>query len=247
MYRTQDIAALVGLQPNTVRIYEDWGFISPVPRQANNYRVFLKKHLLQLKIAKRLFRCEIVQGNLRYRARQIVYACAVEDYHRARELTSEYLDHLKIEYEQAVAAARVVERWLRKTVPEYPTTYSRRQAAEILKTTPEALRNWERNGLIAVPRNAKGYRRYGTPEMERLQVIRGLRSAHYSINAILRLLRQIHQPDPDIVGLLDTPDPDDDIRSVTDQLISSLRSAIADASDVLQWLDDEHPIGSNTI
>ncbi len=244
MYRTKQIANLVGLHPNTIRIYEDWGFISPVPRQANNYRVYSQTHLLQLQIAKRLFRCEIVQGNLRYRARQIVYACGGENFAQARGLTEQYIHHLETEYQQALAAAQVVERWLAQQVPQSSTTYSRRQAARILETTPEALRSWERNGLISIPRNTEGHRRYGAAEMERLQVIRGLRSAHYSISAILRLLSQIHQPDPDVVGLLDTPNTDEEISHVTDRLISSLCAAKADAADVLAWLHDACTKGS---
>ena len=74
MYKTKEIAALVGVHPNTVRIYEEWGFISPVPRQANGYRIYSDIHLFQLKVARTLFRCEIVQGDLRKRARAIVYA-----------------------------------------------------------------------------------------------------------------------------------------------------------------------------
>ena len=244
MYRTKQIADLVGLHPNTIRIYEEWGFISPVPRQANNYRVYSQTHLLQLQIAKRLFRCEIVQGNLRHRARQIVYSCAGENYTLAGELTEQYMQHLETEYQQAVSAAQVVERWLARRVPQSSTTYSRRQAARILQTTPEALRSWERNGLISIPRNTEGHRRYGAAEMERLQIIRGLRSAHYSISAVLRLLSQIHQPDPDVVGLLDTPNTDEEISHVTDRLISSLSSAKADAADVLAWLHDQDKKGS---
>ena len=30
--RTSDIAQAVGVHPNTVRLYEDWGYIPPAPR-----------------------------------------------------------------------------------------------------------------------------------------------------------------------------------------------------------------------
>ena len=56
--------------------------------------------------------------------------------------------------------------------------------ALLLNTTPEAVPNWERNGLITVPRLSNGKRVYGEKELEELRVIRSLRSAHYSINAI---------------------------------------------------------------
>lgn len=233
MYKTKEIAALVGVHPNTVRIYEEWGFISPVPRQANGYRSYSDIHLFQLKVARTLFRCEIVQGDLRKRARAIVYACGKENFTKAKELTIDYLANLEREYDHALSAAKVVEKWLREEPTVSTRTYSRKDVALLLDTTSEAIRNWERNGLITVPRLHNGNRAYGERELEQLRVIRSLRSAHYSINAILRLLKQIHQPSPDIVAILNTPSDEEYIVSVTDQLGKSLIDAIADAKDTL--------------
>lgn len=233
MYKTKEIAALVGLHPNTVRIYEEWGFISPVPRQANGYRIYSDIHLFQLKVARTLFRCEIVQGDIRKRARAIVYACGKEDFTKAEELTKDYLTNLEREYVHALSATKVVEKWLREDPTVSKRTYSRKDVALLLDTTAEAVRNWERNGLITVPRLDNGNRAYGEKELEQLRVIRSLRSAHYSINAILRLLKQIHQPSPDISAILNTPTDEEYIVSVTDQLGKSLLDAIADAKDTL--------------
>lgn len=233
MYKTKEIAALVGIHPNTVRIYEDWGFISPVPRQANGYRIYSDIHLFQLKVARTLFRCEIVQGDIRKRARAIVYACGKEEFTKAKKLTREYLTSLEREYVHALSATKVVEKWLRESPAVSKHTYSQKEVAMLLDVTSEAVRNWERNGLITVPRLDNGNRAYGERELEQLQVIRSLRSAHYSINAILRLLNQIQQPSPDIVAILNTPTDGEDIVSVTDQLGKSLLDAITDAKSTL--------------
>lgn len=233
MYKTKEIASLVVIHPNTVRVYEEWGFISPVPRQANGYRIYSDTHLFQLKVARTLFRCEIVQGNLRKMAREIVYACGNENFAEAEELTQEYLTKLEREYVHALSAAKIVEKWLKEKQTISIHTYSRKEAAFILDTTSEPIRNWERNGLISVPRTYNGTRVYGEKELDQLRVIRSLRSAHYSINAILRLLKQIHQPTPDIVAILNTPTDDEYIVSVTDQLGKSLLDAIADTKEAL--------------
>lgn len=240
MYKTKEIAALVGIHPNTVRIYEKWGFISPVPRQANGYRIYSNIHLFQLKVARTLFRCEIIQGNLRTKARAIVYACGKEDFTTAKQLTIDYLANLESEYNHALSATKVVEKWLRKESTINSCTYSRKEVALLLDITPEAIRNWERNGLITVPRLPNGKRVYGEKELEQLQVIRSLRSAHYSINAILRLLKQIQQPSPDIFAILNTPTDEEDIVSVTDQLGKSLLNAIADAKETLALFHEKN-------
>jgi DNA-binding transcriptional MerR regulator len=54
------------------------------------------------------------------------------------------------------------------------------------------LRNWERNGLLTVPRDpANGYRLYGSAEFGRLRVIRMLVRCGFSLMAILQMLQQI--------------------------------------------------------
>ncbi|MEC2074056.1 MerR family transcriptional regulator [Alkalihalophilus marmarensis] len=231
MYRTKEMAQLVGVHPNTVRIYEDWGYISPVPRKENGYRFYSEVHLLQMKIARLLFTCEIVQGDMRNRARQIVYASGKEDFQGSLQLTTQYISHLETEYHHAVKAADVVEKWLRKESVQGNQTYSRKEVAKLLSVTSEALRNWERNGLISVPRLENGFRVYGEKEVEQLRVIRSLRQAHYSLNAILRLFSTIKHRGSAVIEILDTPSESEDIVSVTDQLITSLTLAITYADD----------------
>ena len=48
--KTSDIAKIVGVHVNTVRLYEDKGFLSPVPRSKSGYRLFTPLHLEQMRI-----------------------------------------------------------------------------------------------------------------------------------------------------------------------------------------------------
>lgn len=237
MYRTKEIASLVRVHPNTVRVYEQWGYISPVPRLANGYRVYSDIHLFQLQIARTLFQCEIVQGDIRYRARNIVITAGREEFIAALRMTYEYLSHLESEYRHAIAAAEAVENWLHKEVPPSDKIYSRAEAALILGVTTEALRNWERNGLITIPRLENGYRRYGGKELSKLQIIRGLRSAHYSLQSILRLLCQLDRFPSDVIVTLNSPTEEEDIISVSDRLIQSLLEAIQGAKNTIILFD----------
>lgn len=71
---------------------------------------------------------------------------------------------------------------------------------------------------------------------EQLRVIRSLRGAHYSMNAILRLLQHIHEPTPNVYAILNTPSSEEDIVYVTDKLGEALQQAIEDAETVLAYL-----------
>ncbi len=44
-YTTSEVAKIIGIHPNTVRLYEEWGFISKVERKENGYRIFTDLHI----------------------------------------------------------------------------------------------------------------------------------------------------------------------------------------------------------
>jgi DNA-binding transcriptional MerR regulator len=50
--RTSDIAKAIGAHPNTVRLYEEWGFLPQVPRAPNGYRQYTEAHLDQTRLAR---------------------------------------------------------------------------------------------------------------------------------------------------------------------------------------------------
>ncbi len=82
------------------------------------------------------------------------------------------------------------------------------------------------NGLLQVKRRENGYRIYTGEDIDRLKIIRSLRCANYSLEAILNLLSVLStDPDADIAKALDTPKPDQDIISVYDKLLTSLKLA----------------------
>ena len=56
-YSTSEIAKIIKVHTNTVILYEKWGYIEPVKRKANGYRIFTQRHLEQMKIVKIALRC----------------------------------------------------------------------------------------------------------------------------------------------------------------------------------------------
>ncbi len=103
----------------------------------------------------------------------------------------------------------------------------------------DTLRNWEMNGLLTVKRRKNGYRIYTEEDIRRLKIIRSLRCANYSLEAILSMLSQLAEnPDLDIRKALDTPRPDAEIIAVCDKLITSLTSAEENARRMLCMLQN---------
>ena len=109
----------------------------------------------------------------------------------------------------------------------------------MLAVTPDMLRNWERNGLIEIPRNpGNGYRIYGPEEIGRLRVIRTLRRARYSTMAILRMLLQLDRGQREgLRHALDTPGEDEDVYYAADHWLSTLAHLEPRAEDVIVQLE----------
>jgi len=50
--RTSAVAKAIGVHPNTVRLYEAWGFLPAAPRSPSGYRLFTEAHLDQMRLAR---------------------------------------------------------------------------------------------------------------------------------------------------------------------------------------------------
>lgn len=94
------------------------------------------------------------------------------------------------------------------------------------------------NGLLTVKRKQNGYRIYTAEDVRRLKIIRSLRCANYSLAAILRMLSTLeNNPEADIRKAIDKPEENDDIISVCDELLTSLRCAEENAQIMLMQLE----------
>lgn len=240
-YTTSRIASAVGIHPNTVRLYERIGFITAPERLANGYRVFTDLHLLQVRLVRAALNVELVQNGLRREVLAIVETMASQRYDEAISLARQRIDHLRRERCAAEDALRHVRDLLTRSdgsARAERLMLTRKEAADQLDTTIDALRNWEMNGLLQVKRKQNGYRVYSAADLDRLAIIRALRAANYSLAAILRLLDALDRDaTADIGHVLDHPDPDDDILSVCDRLLTSLDAAERNAFEMIELLE----------
>ncbi|MEN7750706.1 MerR family transcriptional regulator [Clostridioides difficile] len=170
---------------------------------------------------------EVVQRGLRKDALEIVRTSANRDFDKAISLVNKYLQQLEIEKSNAEEALTIVTQILNGNTPETNKLFlTRKETAEHLNVTIDTLRNWEMNGLLKVKRKQNGYRVYTDEDIKRLKIISALRCANYSLSAILRMLNALSSnPNTNIKTVLDTPKDDDEIISVCDKLITSLKEA----------------------
>ena len=100
-YTTTEVAKIIGIHPNTVRMYEEWGLIPLAERKSNGYRVFTDFHIEQLKFARIAFRIEVLQNGLRKKVVEIIKLSANRDFDKAIMFAEEYRNQLQREKRNA--------------------------------------------------------------------------------------------------------------------------------------------------
>lgn len=218
--RTSDLARAVGIHPNTVRLYVDWGLLPPVERSPSGYRLFTQRHLDCLRLARTVYAAEYPGRHLRASGNEIIQRAVVDDWQGALEIAHAHLATVKAELKHADTVANLLEHWAQNvntSSDEDPLAI--REVAKLLGVSHDVIRNWERNGLISVRRNSyNNYRLFGKKEIERLWIIRMLSRAGYSHMAILRMFIELDGGNTrDLKKVLDTPREDEDIFTAADQ------------------------------
>ena len=238
-YTTTDVAKIIGIHPNTVRMYEEWGLIPLAERKANGYRIFTDFHIEQLKLARIAFQVEVLQNGLRKKAVEIIKLSANREFDQALLLAEEYRSQIQREQRNAEESIVIAKQILSGHAAEQTLFLKRKEVSDYLDIPMDTLRNWERNGLLQVERKQNGYRVYTSNDIAQLKMIRTLRLANYSLEAILQMLNALeHNPQADMKQILNTPQADADIVSVCDRLIISLRAAEENADKIIHIITE---------
>jgi DNA-binding transcriptional MerR regulator len=238
--RTSDLAKAIGVHVNTIRLYEAAGYLGDVPRGKNGYRQYTPMHLEQAKLIGLVLRWPYLSD--KPMLLDLVNSAAVGDYGMAMELAYKHLAYVRMERTSAEAAVEFLERWAAGHLMDRPRQQVHiSEAAQHLNVTVDMLRNWERNGLIDVPRDPTNqYRLYGTAEFGRLRVIRTLVQSGYSLMAILRMLQQFDRGKRDnLRDALNLPREDSAnewIDVIADRWLSSLMELEERAQAIIQQI-----------
>ena len=240
-YRTSQVAKIIGVHPNTIRFYEHEGLLPEIPREENGYRVYNEQHLVQLRFLRVAFRTEIISNSLRQKAVDIIKCAAEGRKEDALSMTKNYYEAIEEEEKKAEEAIMIASNFVsEENLPreDNDQLIGRKEMAEKLGITKDVLRDWERNGLIQVPKNEKGSRQYGLTEIRRLKLISILRNAHYSMMSILRMLGQLEDGEENMRKAIDTPSEDEDIVCAADSYLTALGKAKNDALEMMTILSD---------
>lgn len=236
-YTTSQLAKIIGVHPNTVRMYEDLRLIPAVSRKANGYRVFSEVHIDQFRLARMAFQIELLQSGLRKRMIEVVKLSAEGQYEQAIQRTNVYIHIAESEIVNANEAVEITNALLKSSFEEKAALLRRKEVSDILGITMDTLRNWEMNGLLKIKRKENGYRVYDSEDIKKLKIIRSLRCANYSLSAILRMMNAVFQNESaDTKQVLNTPGGSEDIVSACDKLIVSLNAAKKNAESMIHLL-----------
>jgi len=242
--RTSDIARATGIHPNTVRKYEEIGFLPRPLRAPNGYRQFTERHVDQVRLILVLMRCTWLGGTIRETALETVVRSAEGDFAAAKEAAANLLAQVVGERDRAEQAAELLAEWAARQTPDagtLPEGMNIKEAAAYLHVTAHTLRNWDRNRLVLVPRHPdSGYRVYGPAELRRLMVIRALRRAGYNLMSILNMFRQL-EADPAIdprAAIDSLPPGEEDIYHSTYRWLTKVKVFEEYARDVVARVEE---------
>jgi DNA-binding transcriptional MerR regulator len=239
--RTSDLARAVGIHPNTVRLYVDWGLIPPVERNESGYRLFTQKHLDCLRLARTIYASQYPGRDLRALGNEIIQCAVADDWQGALEKAREHLVAVKAELKQADTAADLLEHWAQNMAQDSDEDpLEIREVSKQLGVSHDVIRNWERNGLIRVRRNSyNNYRLFSKRDIERLRIIRMLSHAGYSHMAMLRMFIELDGGNTrDLKKALDTPRPDEDIFTAADNWLTTLRAQEKLAKHIIKMISE---------
>lgn len=236
--KTSEVAKIIGIHPNTVRLYEDLELIPKANRLSNGYRIFNDYHIEQFNLVRTALKVEVLQNGLRKKIINIIKLSAKGEFEEAIICTNDYINQVKNERRNAEEAIEISKQLLLGIKNNESDMFlTRKQTAEYLNITIDTLRNWEMNGLLSIKRKENGYRVYTSSDIKKLKIIRTLRCANYSLASILRMINAISNSSKvDIKEVINTPDNNEDIVTACDKLLTSLNNAEKNANVILKQL-----------
>lgn len=219
-YRIGELSQLTGVKAGTIRFYEQCGFIGPVERTSNNYRLYHRRHIYQIRVCRLVFG-GFVNRRLRRESRKILDASARWDLTAYREATDNYQRAVEEDIDGTQKAIAICMQQMDRDTGEN-NSYSKKQAAAMVGVTPEAIRNWERNDLLG-QHEPYQKRFYSQALLNRMYVIRLLLDTGYSMMAIKSFMQEYDSGQSKRAEkLLMSPQESEELRYRSDRYLEAL-------------------------
>jgi DNA-binding transcriptional MerR regulator len=219
LYKISEIAEATGVKVGTIRFYEKCGFLEAVNRMPNNYRVFNKHHIFQVKICRLVFG-GFVNRNLRKASLSIIAAAREWNLKEYEAASLDYLRLINDDIKRTKETIDIIASNL--DMEEADRFYTKKQASQIIGVTEEAIRNWERNQLL--PQSLPYQKRlYSLTVMKRMYLIRLLLHTGYSIMIIRKFFTYYDMGDHfHAIESLVNPGENEELMSIGDRYLQSL-------------------------
>lgn len=236
------MAKRFGLHPNTIRLYERLGFITSAKRTSNGYREFTETQVLQLKVCRCIFGHPYASRLIRDKGNEVMWALAKRQWDLGRQRTDTYIKAIQDEIALAKKTAGILQDWAapgRKADAGGEGCFSRKEAAGRFGVTVEAVRNWERNGLVTPgERGDRGEVLYTQAALGRMYVVYMLRQSGYSMAAIRESLAMYDAGQYEkVLPALHAPEPDE-LAIFGDRWLYGLENLLAAAKKIPPLIDE---------
>ncbi|MCC5909401.1 MAG: MerR family transcriptional regulator [Clostridiaceae bacterium] len=193
-YYTSQIAKIVGVHPNTVRLYEKLNLISNVPRNKKGYRLFSDRHIDEMKFTRIIMPGpypvdkSIVLKMIDWHIKQ--------DYEKALSYAYEYHNDVIQEKSKTNKSLELLNKWKRNLVGDNSIiAFTRKEVSNISKIPIETIRTWERAGIVSSTKKSNR-NIYSVYEYEKIMIIYILRKAGFSLQSIYEFFNNTHYKIP---------------------------------------------------
>lgn len=188
---TSEFARRFAVHPNTIRLYEVWGYLPPIPRDERGYRIFDERHVAQMELARMALKMPSAGLEIKESLKTLVWLSSGGELPLAQTHAHKHLQMIENAQKQAKIGLQSLTRGESGLFSDTVLPLNIRQAAQLIGISVPVLRRWENYGLIVVPQNTKNhYREYGAVELGWLHVIHTLRLVGYKIETCRRLLNK---------------------------------------------------------
>lgn len=191
MVKPIEIARKLGISTSALRHYESWGIVPPVERAANGYRLYTEEHVAYFECIRAMnegFGMDLVREIMPLiQEKKLTESLWIVNEAQAK------MHQEKLKSEQALQALELED------LEGFPAHhkkvwYSIREVAREIDVPTSTLRHWEKEGLIEPERDKdNGYRKYSRADIQRLLIIRTIRSAVYSLVIVRDVVDEIDQ------------------------------------------------------